>query len=394
MPPRRHARAVPIREPRPAAPGAGSIDASGPRVSDAIISAVTAEAFRVPTDAPESDGTLEWDATTLVLCRVEAAGESGLGYSYVDAGAAALIREKLGPRLRGADALEVAARGFDVRRALRNLGQSGIAAMAVSAVDLALWDLAGRLLGQPLYRLLGAYRSSVEAYGSGGFTSYSDERLARQLEAWVERGAAAVKIKIGRDPAADPRRIGRARRAIGDDRDLFVDANGAFYRAEALDVACYLAAQRVSWFEEPVTSDDVQGLAWLCARRPAPVRIAAGEYAYRADDFDALLGARAVDVLMADATRCGGASGFMRAAALAAARHVPLSSHCAPTVHRHLGCAAETFLNAEYFHDHARVEPMLFDGAADLEEGRLVPDAARPGLGIELKAGDAERYRV
>ncbi|HEX5420572.1 MAG TPA: enolase C-terminal domain-like protein [Gammaproteobacteria bacterium] len=362
--------------------------------SQAPISSVTAEAYRVPTDAPESDGSLEWNATTLVCCRVEAAGKTGLGYSYASSVAAALIRDKVAPALQGADALEISARWIEMRRLLRNEGQSGITAMAVSAVDFALWDLVGRLLDQPVYRLLGAFRSCIQAYGSGGFTSYSMEQLSGQIEGWLERGARAVKMKIGRHPAEDPARIACARSTIGDERDLFVDANGAYYRAEALDVAGRLAEARVSWFEEPVSSDDVEGLAWLRDRRPPPVRIAAGEYAYHAGDFKTLLEAGAVDVLMADATRCGGATGFMRAAALAAAHHVPLSSHCAPTLHRHLGCAAETFLNAEYFHDHARIEPMLFDGAAELRDGRLWPDPGRPGFGIDLKSSDAERYRV
>jgi L-alanine-DL-glutamate epimerase-like enolase superfamily enzyme len=319
---------------------------------------------------------------------------TGLGYTYANRAAAGVIVDELAPCLEGGDALAIGARWSDMRRTVRNLGQTGIAAMGLAAADLALWDLLGRLLEQPVYRLLGAYRNAVDAYGSGGFTSYSLDRLTRQLEGWIEAGARAVKIKIGRDAHEDRRRVAAARRAIGEELELFVDANGAYARAEALDVAAGLAEHRVSWFEEPVTSDDVAGLAWLRDRRPPPLRVAAGEYAYRADDFRILLERGAVDVLMADATRCAGASGFMRAAALAAAHHVPLSSHCAPTLHRHLGCAAETFLNAEFFHDHARIEPLVFDGAATLERGSLVPDASRPGFGIELKGADAERYRI
>jgi L-alanine-DL-glutamate epimerase-like enolase superfamily enzyme len=363
-------------------------------LSEAEISQVRVDAFRVPTDEPESDGTLKWDSTTMVCCRIDAAGETGLGYTYAERASGVVIADELAPCLEGRDALALGARWNDMRSRIRNLGQVGVAAMAIAAADFALWDLAGRLLGQPVYRLLGAFRDSVVAYGSGGFTSYSLDRLTRQLEGWIERGAGAVKIKIGRDAYEDRRRVAAARRAIGEEPELFVDANGAYSRPEALDVAIGLAEQRVSWFEEPVTSDDIAGLAWLCERRPAPLRIAAGEYGYRSDDFERLLEARAVDVLMADATRCTGATGFMYAAALAAAHHVPLSSHCAPTLHRHLGCAAEAFLNAEYFHDHARIEPMLLDGAAVLEHGRLAPDPARPGFGIELKERDAERFRI
>jgi L-alanine-DL-glutamate epimerase-like enolase superfamily enzyme len=363
-------------------------------LSEAEISRVRVDVFCVPTDEPESDGTLKWDSTTMVCCRIEAGGMTGLGYTYADRACAGVIADALGPCLEGANALAIGARWNDMRRRVRNLGQTGVAAMAIAAADFALWDLGGRLLDQPVYRLLGAFRDSVEAYGSGGFTSYSLDRLTRQLEGWVERGARAVKIKIGRDAHEDRRRVAAARRAIGEEPELFVDANGAYSRPEAFDVAMGLAEHRVTWFEEPVTSDDIAGLAWLCERRPPPLRIAAGEYGYRTDDFRQLLEARAVDVLMADATRCAGATGFMRAAALAAAHHVPLSSHCAPALHRHLGCASEAFLNAEYFHDHARMEPLLLDGAAELEHGRLVPDPSRPGFGIELKETDAERFRI
>jgi len=154
------------------------------------------------------------------------------------------------------------------------------------------------------------------------------------------------------------------------------------------------AALGVSWFEEPVTSDDLAGLRLLRDRAPARMDITAGEYGYDAWYFRAMLEAGAVDVLQADATRCAGVTGFMRAAALCEAFQVPLSSHCAPSLHVHACCAATPVRHLEYFFDHVRIEQMLFDGAARARDGMVSPDRTRPGLGLMFKRADAARYAV
>lgn len=183
-----------------------------------------------------------------------------------------------------------------------------------------------------------------------------------------------------------------ARSAIGPDGSLFVDANGAYSRKQALSQARKCADLNVSWFEEPVSSDDLAGLRLLRDRGPAGTDIAAGGYGYDADYFRRMLGASAVDVLQADATRCGGVTGFLQAAALCDARHLPLSAHTAPTVHTHLGCAATPLRHLEYFHDHVRIENMFFDGVRWPVNGSLSPDLSQPGMGIEFKRADAERF--
>jgi L-alanine-DL-glutamate epimerase-like enolase superfamily enzyme len=277
---------------------------------------------------------------------------------------------------------------------VRNAGWRGVCACAISAVDAALWDLKAKILDLPLVRLLGAARDAVAIYGSGGFTSYDDDRLARQLAGWVERdGCRAVKMKIGSEPGRDPVRVARARAAIGE-AELFVDANGAFSRKEALHFAEIVTAHDVSWFEEPVSSDDLEGLRLLRDRAPARQRIAAGEYGYEPFYFRRMLDAGAVDVLQADATRCGGVTGFLKAAALADAHAMPLSAHTAPALHLHVAAAAPRLMNLEWFHDHVRIERMLFDGAPQPEHGMVRPDLSRPGLGLAFKASDAERYAV
>jgi L-alanine-DL-glutamate epimerase-like enolase superfamily enzyme len=327
-----------------------------------------------------------------VIVEAGAGGRAGLGYTYADAATAALVHEVLAARVRGLDAFDVPAAWWAMARAVRNLGRRGIAAMAMAAVDIALWDLKARLLGQPLAALLGRVRPRVDVYGSGGFTSYSIARLQEQLGGWARAGIRRVKMKVGRDPAADPARVRAAREAIGNDTELFVDANGAYSRRQALALADAFATQHVSWFEEPVSSDDLLGLRLLRDRAPAGMEIAAGEYGYDLGYFRRMLDAGAVDVLQADATRCAGLTGFLGVSALCEARSLPLSAHTAPTLHLPLGLALEPVRHLEYFHDHARIEQLLFDGAPRPVDGTLSADLSRPGLGIELKRSDAARW--
>ena len=358
------------------------------------IRSVTAQAFTVPTDAPEADGTLAWDRTTIVIVHVTAGSRTGLGYTYTDASVAALIARTLGPRLIGLDAFDIPRAVAVLRGAVRNLGRSGLAATAISALDAALWDLKARLLELPLSKLFGQARARAEIYGSGGFTSYDDGQLRDQLSAWVERdGCRAAKMKVGSDPERDPARMAAAKRAIGQ-ASLFVDANGAFTPKRAVSFAQAAAAYDVAWFEEPVTSDDPRGLAWVRAHAPDTIEIAAGEYVYVLDDLRGLLEAGAVDVAQADVTRCGGYSGFLAVAALCEAAHVDLSGHCAPALHLPVAVSAPRFRHLEWFHDHVRIERWFFDGTPVPRDGAIEPDLTAPGHGLTFKAQDADAYAV
>jgi L-alanine-DL-glutamate epimerase-like enolase superfamily enzyme len=340
----------------------------------------------LPTDRPESDGTLAWDATTMVIAEVRAGGETGIGYSYGDAAIAAVIDGTLAGVVTGMDALAPGAAWAAMTRAVRNSLASGLCAYAISAIDVALHDLKARLLGVALADLLGRWHDGVEIYGSGGFTSYPLDALRAQAEGWMELGLRRVKIKVGRDPAADPARLDAVRSAIGAEVALMVDANGAFTPAPALAAAHGTYAERgVSWFEEPVSSDDPAGLRRVRDGAPAGMAIAAGEYASDVFGLRRLLDAGAVDVLQADVTRCGGVTGLLRADALAKAHNVPLSAHCAPAVSAHVLAACETAIHIEYFHDHVRAEAAFFDGVPEPAGGRLHPDRERPGLGLTLR---------
>ena len=357
------------------------------------IEMVTVTACEVPTDQVESDGTLEWDRTVVVLVEVQAQGMAGFGYTYADTATATLVRDTLAPLLHGQDAFAIRALWERQRAAVRNLGRHGVAAMAISAVDVALWDLKARALGLPLADLLGRVRDSIDVYGSGGFCSYRGERLERQLGDWAAAGLHAVKMKVGREPRADAGRVRLAREAIGD-AGLFVDANGAYSRKQALALAHTFASCGVSWFEEPVSSDDLDGLRLLRDRAPPGMDIAAGEYGYDGDDFRRMLVAGAVDVLQIDATRCGGYTGALQAAALAETHHLPLSCHCAPALHLPLACALPGMRHIEYFHDHVRIEHLLLSGVPKVDQGGLALDLERPGLGLAPKRAAIARHRI
>ncbi|MDN5760760.1 MAG: mandelate racemase [Microlunatus sp.] len=351
--------------------------------------------YRFPTDAPESDGTLAWDSTTMILVQAFAGDQMGVGYTYAGPAAATVITGTLADLVQGADALTPTTTWAQMLHQVRNLGKPGLVAEAISATDIALWDLYARLAGQPLSVLIGAVHPGVPIYGSGGFTSYDDRQLSEQLRGWVEAGIPRVKMKVGRHPEQDPHRMAVARQAIGDATELFVDANGAYTRKQALGWAQRYAEHDVRWFEEPVSSDDLEGLRLLRDRGPAAMDITAGEYGYQLPYFQQMLDAGAVDCLQADVTRCLGISGLLRVAALCDARSMDLSLHCAPQVSAHVAVAVWHLRHLEYFHDHVRIERIVFDGVLTPDAGGLLrPDRSQPGTGLAIREPDIEQYRV
>jgi L-alanine-DL-glutamate epimerase-like enolase superfamily enzyme len=362
-------------------------------VSDQI-TAGSVSFYTIPTDAPEADGTFAWSSTSMVLVQIQCGSVHALGYTYADAGTAAVAHKLLNEIVLRSDPYLHGETLQRMLRAIRNLGETGIAMMAVSAIDNALWDLRARMSNLPLVRLIGQVRASIPVYGSGGFTSYTDSQLSKQLGDWVDRGFSMVKMKIGTDPDRDPDRVAVARKAIGSDCRLFVDANGAYSVTQAIELAHCFSQQGVSWFEEPVSSDNLVGLDQVRRRAPLGMDIAAGEYGYTAWYFRRMLEAQAVTILQADCTRCGGISGFLDAAALCWAHNVPLSSHCGPGMHLHVCCAAPRAIHMEFFHDHVRIERIFFDGFCEPVNGNMAPDLSRPGMGLEFKMQDAEKFKA
>lgn len=361
------------------------------------LESVEASAYVVPTDQPEADGTFAWDSTTLVLVQVRAGGVTGTGWTYGSVACATVVEHDLAPVLTGRDALTPRASWVAMVRALRNIGRPGLAGMALSAVDLALWDLAARLQDQPLHRLLGAVREEVPVYGSGGFTTYDQERLVAQLGGWVhDEGIPRVKIKIGESDGTredrDLERIGQARAAIGPAAELYVDANGGYTVGQAARMADRFAEHGVRWFEEPVSSDDLDGLREV--RSGCAADVAAGEYGSDLVYFQRMCAAGSVDCLQVDITRCGGPTELLRVAAVAAAHGLEVSGHCAPHAHLDTLAAVPNLRHLEWFHDHVRIEDLLFDGCASPVGGALPVRDDAVGHGLSWRADAAEEFRV
>lgn len=361
----------------------------------AAIASGTITALRIPTDQPqESDGTAVWDSTTVVIVELTAADRTGIGFSYANAAAAHVAKELVEKVVLKRDAFDIPAIHSALDIEVRNWGRPGLVSSAISAIDNCLWDLKARLFAKPLLAIVGKMRDEIPAYGSGGFTSYSEKQLIDQLTGWAAEGLRSVKMKIGRHPDQDLSRVTAVVKALDARAELFVDANGAYSRKQALHKARQFGDVGVTWFEEPVTSDDRVGLHLMVEHAPPIMNIAAGEYCYVLDDARLLLQAQAVDVLQADVTRCGGVTNFLKIGNVCETYHFPLSAHTSPSVHATLCCALVKAINVEYFHDHARIEQMIFDGAAKPVNGNLKPDLSRPGLGLALKRKDAQKFQI
>lgn len=365
-------------------------------MDDPAIDSLEARVYTVPTDEPEADGTITWDSTTMVLVQARSGATVGTGWTYSAAECGAVVTSTLAPLVVGCSALDVSSRCEAMVRAVRNSGRQGAIGYAISAVDVALWDLKARLLQLPLHRLLGAVRDEVAIYGSGGFTTYSESRLHQQLDDWVnDQGIPRVKIKIGEswgtNPGRDISRLRQARAAIGGDSELFADANGGYSRKQAIRVAREAGDVDLHWLEEPVSSDDLVGLREV--REAVDADVTAGEYGFDLTYFRRMCQAQAVDCLQVDASRCGGITEWMRAAAIAAGYGLEVSAHCSPHLHVHAAAATVNLRHLEWFHDHVRVETLFFEGTLDPTGGTLSP-RGDPSNGLTLRDSVAESFRV
>ncbi|HZS55362.1 MAG TPA: enolase C-terminal domain-like protein [Bryobacteraceae bacterium] len=366
-----------------------------PGVLGSKITSGRVSAYTVPTDKqPESDGTAEWNSTTIVIIELTSQGITGLGYSYAHEAAARVAEELIRTEVLKGDPFDIPSLHSALDRKVRNWGRPGLVASAISAVDTCLWDLKARLFQVPLVGLLGKTRDEIQAYGSGGFTSYTKKELLDQLTSWADEGFSCVKMKIGTHPEEDVPRVTAVQKALNGKTQLYVDANGAYDRQQALHKAERFGELGVIWFEEPVTSDDRAGLHFLVERSPAVMKIAAGEYNYTLDDARLLIEAEAVDVMQTDVTRCGGVTNFLKIGQLCEICHYPYSAHTAPSIHATLCCALPAAMNVEYFYDHVRIEHMFFDGAITANKGLLTPDLSAHGLGLTLKRADAAKFQV
>ncbi len=332
-----------------------------------------------------------------MLVEVGAAGRVGTGWTYGPAAVARIVADMLREVVVDRSVWDTTGSFAAMVAAIRNVGRPGVASCAISAVDTALWDLKARLLQLPLSALLGRVREEVAVYGSGGFTTYDETQLTDQLDGWVSgQQIPRVKIKIGESwgtqTARDLTRMQQARAVIGDAAELFVDANGGYRRKQAVRLMREASDLDIRWFEEPVSSDDLVGLRLV--RDGVNADVTAGEYGHDLAYFQRMCDAQAVDCVQVDISRCGGITEWMRITAVVAAAGLEVSGHCAPHLHAAAAAATPNLRHLEWFHDHVRIESMLFDGTLDPSGGTIRPDAGAEGNGLTLRRTDADRYRV
>jgi L-alanine-DL-glutamate epimerase-like enolase superfamily enzyme len=356
------------------------------------ISAVETFLLRVPTRKPIA---LDFPHQVLVCARVFTdEGVEGLGYTLVFGGAGAeavqvYLETRLVPIVSGQDPLFIERLWEQMFRADRGIKRQGIAAYALSALDIALWDIAGKVAGQPLYKLWGAVTDRAPAYGSGGWGSYSIEDLVREAEGYAARGCRYYKMKIhAADPNVNRDRVAAVKRALGDDVRLMVDVNQKLGVLDNIRQARLLEDFDLVWYEEPVLADDISACAEVAAAIRMPV--ATGENNYTRLEFRDIIDRRAARYLMPDVCRANGFSETLRIARMASAHTVLVSPHVVHELSVHvLGACTNGFL-AEWID---WVPDDLFEGMPVVEGGCFVL-TDRPGHGIALARGAAERYRV
>ena len=264
----------------------------------------------------------------------------------------------------------------------------GIAAFALSALDIGLWDITGKLAGLPLYKLWGAVNDRVPAYGSGGFAAYSVEDIIGEAQKYAALGCKYYKLKIHHpDPRENRRRVEAVRRALGDGVRLMVDVNQRLDVLASIEQARLLEDLDLVWYEEPVSADDVAA----CAEVARSIRIpaATGENAYTRFEFRDLIEQRAARYLMPDVCHANGFSETLRIAQLAAAHQVLVSPHLAHELSIHVVGALSNGFLVEFMD---WIPPDLFEQALVCAEGCFqLPE--RPGHGMVLAPGAREKYR-
>ena len=279
---------------------------------------------------------------------------------------------------------------------VRGYGRKGLAFCALSAVDIALWDLKAKALGLPLFKLLGPFRDSVPIYGSGGWTNFTVDELIAEATGWVDQGIKRVKIKVGKDfgqsEREDIQRLEAVRRAVGDDVAIYVDANNGYYPKQAIYMAKEFERYQVGWFEEPVLADDIDGLARVSATTSIPV--ATGEHEYTKYGFKELISRGGADIVQPDVGRVGGVTEWMKVAHLAHSFDLPVAPHSVQLVHLHLACATPNLKVVEVLNVGLAGDRVWYTEFPDQKDGMWAPYPDRLGLGLELDPEAVARFSV
>ena len=359
------------------------------------ITQVAVNVVRVPVDRPYVAGARTVDANWHVLARVTTSdGVQGIGYIVYPRPdlmtAIAHAARELGETLVGMSVLEPDAAWDRLARRGDWVGPGGFLHCALAPLDIAVWDAAGKTLGQPLHRMLGGFRDRLPVYASDGlWYSLSPDELAAAAKRHVDEGFNAVKLRLGKEPAPEleVRRVRAVRDAVGPNVKIMVDATESWTLNQARRTGRALQDAGIAWLEDPVNHLDVAGLAEL--RRELSVPITGGEHLYHLDAFRTTLEARALDVLILDLARVGGLTPWRKIAALAQSHRVPVCGHVVPEIQIHALCAVPNAHMVEYVPRSAGILASM----PKPQKGELVAPQT-PGLGIELDEAAVKRYTV
>jgi L-alanine-DL-glutamate epimerase-like enolase superfamily enzyme len=359
------------------------------------ITDLTTSLLQIPSAQPLGDATATWNLLGGCFAHIRTnAGLEGLGWSGASSAIREVIEHNLKPIIVGSDPLEIERLWDRMFSSVRSIGRKGAALCAISAVDIALWDLKAKMLGLPLYKLLGPYTDSVPVYGSGGWTTLSDAELVNEMAGYVQRGFTHVKMKVGRNfgscEADDIRRLALVRKALGADVGIYVDANGGYRAKQAISIAKRFEEYGVSLFEEPVIADDIEGLSVIAKSTTIP--IAAGENEYTKYGFKDLIARGGVDVVQPDVGRVGGVTEWLKVAHLAEAFNLPVAPHAMQLVHLHLACATPNLMKVEVIGVQEDYSRELFQEIPPHNGGMWAPFPDKPGLGVELRQDAVARF--
>jgi L-alanine-DL-glutamate epimerase-like enolase superfamily enzyme len=351
--------------------------------------------YRIPLPIPLSDSTHgEMTTFDLITVRIrDVDGLEGVGYTYTAsasaAGIQAVISEAYKPLLQGKETDRIEQHWQDMWWSVHYSGRGGMVVFAISAVDIALWELKAKKAGVPLWRLLGGHDSKVRAYAGGIDLYFPIEQLLDQTQDNLDKGFRAIKMKVGRDRLSeDVARVGKMRKMLGDDFPLMVDANMRWSPEVAIRASRAFAEHDVFWLEEPTIPDDYTGHGRIA--RDGPVPIAAGENLRTVHEFQHLIAAGGVAFPEPDVSNCGGITGWMKIAHLAEANNLPVTSHGVHDLHVHLLAAVP---NKSYLEVHGfGLEKYIAEPLTIVEGFATAPE--RPGHGVEFDWDGMDGFRL
>jgi L-alanine-DL-glutamate epimerase-like enolase superfamily enzyme len=360
------------------------------------IKLIRSQVVRVPLEEPLAGGPAYFRShNQFVLLRVETDdGIEGIGVSFFGGALSATLKkavDQLGELMIGEDPLRIDALTHKLCTAAASAGPGGILTLAISAIDMALWDIKGKYFGQSLGTMLGGLRERVPTYASGALVrAYAPDHLVKAAQRLVEAGFKQMKTQLalpgGTSPEKEVERARLMRAAVGPEIDLMCDINQRWSTHQAMDIGKRVEDVHFFWLEDVTVHDDYSGLARVAESLATP--LAGGECLYGMTPFRHMIEAHSVDIIMIDLNRVGGISNWMKVAALAEAFNLPVVSHLLPEIHVHLISAIPNGLTVEYMPWSFR----LFEEVPVPEKGELMVPT-KPGLGLKF-SGDIDRYVV